>query len=35
MAKTAKSVQITDEAVITKIIVVRGVKVMVDKDLSE
>lgn len=35
MRKTNESVKISDEAVITKIILVRGVKVMVDKDLSE
>jgi phage regulator Rha-like protein len=35
MPKTNVSVQITDEAVISKIILIRGAKVMVDKDLAE
>ena len=35
MPKTNAAVQITDETVITKIILIRGCKVMVDKDLAE
>ena len=35
MPKKVASVQIADEAVINKILLIRGVKVMVDKDLAE
>jgi hypothetical protein len=35
MAKTAKAMLIPDEVVMNKIIIIRGIKVIVDRDLAE
>lgn len=35
MAKITKAILIPDEIVMNKIILIRGIKVMIDKDLAE